>query len=67
MGRGTVLADGGPTDTTFRDSACGCHWDLKVKSNDDTFAEWDNLNLCETSTVTLHYDRKRDVTRASFD
>ncbi len=67
MGRGNVLEDGDSTEITFRDSARGCRWDLKVKYHDDTTAEWSNLNLCEIDKITLHYDRKSGVTRASLD
>jgi hypothetical protein len=28
---------------------------------------WQNVNLCEVDKITIHYDRKNDVTRASFD
>jgi hypothetical protein len=68
MGSDNVLVDGGSTEIQFNDRARGCHWDLKVKYHDDnSTAEWSDINLCEVSTITLHYDRKRDVTRASFD
>jgi hypothetical protein len=67
MGRGNVLEDGDSTEITFRERARGCHWDLKVMYHDETTAEWSDLNLCEISKVTLHYDRKSDVTRASFE
>jgi hypothetical protein len=67
MGRGNVLEDDASTDITFHDSARGCHWDLKVMYHDKDTASWTNLNLCEISTVTLHYDRKSGVTRASTE
>lgn len=67
MGRGNVLGDGDSTEITFRERARGCSWDLKVMYHDETTAEWSNLNLCEITAVTLHYDRKTDVTRATTE
>jgi hypothetical protein len=67
MGRGRVLQADSSTDITFHDDARGCHWDLRVMYHDRTTAEWSNLNLCEISTITLHYDRRSGVTRASTD
>jgi hypothetical protein len=67
LGHGAVIEDGDSSDITFRERARGCHWDLKVQYHDETTAEWADLNLCEISTVTLHYDRKSGVTRATTD
>lgn len=60
-----VLADGERTDITFSRSVDTCKWDLKVVYEDDnSTAEWGNLNLCDISTVTLKYSRKSGETSA---
>lgn len=36
-----------------------CLWDLRVVYDDGEDAHWNELDLCDISTVILHYDRKR--------
>ena len=67
MSRGVVLEDDETLDISFPHSASACHFDLMVAYNDGDKATWDDLNLCEISTVTLHYDRKAGTTRASTE
>lgn len=63
-----ALVDGGSTPITFPDRQHGCHWDLRVRyHSDDTFYTWPDINLCEINKVTLRFDHKQNVTRASFD
>jgi hypothetical protein len=63
-----AVADGATVNVHFHPKAGTCHWDLKVVySDDDSSAIWYDINLCEVERITLHYDRKKDVTRASFD
>ncbi len=67
MGRGVVLDDEETLDISFPHTATACHFDLMVAYNDGDKATWDDLNLCEISTVTLHYDRKAGTTRATTE
>jgi hypothetical protein len=63
-----AVADDATVNVHFHPKARTCHWDLKVVySDDDSSAVWYNINLCEVEKITLHYDRKNDVTRATFD
>jgi hypothetical protein len=63
-----VLEDGKAVNVHFNPKAQTCKWDLKVVyTDDDSSAVWQNVNLCEVDKITIHYDRKNDVTRASFD
>jgi hypothetical protein len=63
-----VLEDGKLANIHFSPKAQTCKWDLKVVyTDDDSNAIWQGINLCEVDKITIHYDRKNDVTRASFD
>ena len=63
-----VLEDGKLANIHFSPNAQTCKWDLKVVyTDDDSNAIWQGINLCEVDKITIHYDRKNDVTRASFD
>jgi|ERR1700693_290468 len=63
-----VLEDGKAVNVHFNPKAEICKWDLKVVyTEDDSSAVWQNINLCDVDKITIHYDRKNDVTRASFD
>ena len=63
-----VLEDGKRANIHFSPKAQTCKWDLKVVyTDDDSNAIWQGINLCEVDKITIHYDRKNDVTRASFD
>jgi hypothetical protein len=63
-----ILEDGKAVNVHFNPKAQTCKWDLKVVyTDDDSSAVWQNVNLCEVDKITIHYDRKNDVTRASFD
>ena len=44
-----------------------CQWDLKVVYSDQEEAEWERFNLCEVSTITLRYDRKKGETWAEYE
>jgi len=60
-----VLAEGERTEITFSRGTDTCKWDLKVVYEDDnSSAEWGNLNLCDISVVTLKYNRKSGETSA---
>ncbi len=64
MGTG-ALADGSNVKITFPHGNGACMFDIKVKYNiDNTTAEWGNINLCETETISLFWDAKNQVSRA---
>lgn len=58
------FADGESVDIHFDRGSKGCNWDMKVVYEDGDTAVWQRLNLCEISSVTLHYDRSKDSTWA---
>src|ERR1700732_3655188 len=63
-----VLADGQSVNVHFSPKARTCKWDLKVVySDDDSSAVWTNVDLCTIDKITIRYDRKSDVTKATFD
>ncbi len=66
MGSDALAADES-VNINFTAPANACRWDLKVKYNDGDEAQWDNLNLCDISKVTLFWDRKKQTTRAVTD
>ena len=67
LGTGT-LPDGNRVHIKFHRSTTTCEWDLKVVYTvDESSAEWEKINLCEVEKITIHYDRKSGVTRATFD
>lgn len=63
-----VLSDGQAVNVHFSPKAHTCKWDLKVTySDDDSNAVWSEIDLCTVEKITIHYDRKNDVTKATFD
>ena len=50
-----VLADGESTEISFSRSTNACKWDLMIKDEDGDQVEWNDLNLCEISEVTLYW------------
>lgn len=67
LGTGT-LPDGNRIHIKFHRATQTCDWDLKVVYTvDESTAEWEKINLCEVEKITIHYDRKSGVTRATFD
>jgi len=63
-----VLEDGKAANIHFSRQARTFNWDLKVVYTDDSSkAVWSDIDLCAVEKITIHYDRKSDVTRASFD
>ncbi|MBV9827210.1 MAG: argininosuccinate lyase [Alphaproteobacteria bacterium] len=63
-----VLEDGKSVNIHFSPKVKTCKWDLKVVYTDDnSSAVWSDIDLCSVDKITIHYDRKNDVTRASFD
>jgi hypothetical protein len=63
-----VLGDGQTVNIHFNSKTKTCNFDLKVTySDDDSNAVWEKIDLCTVEKITIHYDRKNDVTRATFD
>ncbi|MEA3013835.1 MAG: hypothetical protein QOD42_2380 [Sphingomonadales bacterium] len=48
-----VLANGESAEVTFDRDTDSCHWDIRVTYDDGDTGDWRNVNLCETSTITL--------------
>ena len=68
LGRGNRLGDGEAVNIHFSPKNTICKYDLKVVySDDDSNAVWSNINLCETDKITIHYNRDKDETSATFD
>jgi hypothetical protein len=60
-----ALADGESVNITFPHGNGACHFDIKVKYHDDnSTAEWSDINLCDYSGISLFWDAKKQVTRA---
>ncbi len=66
MGSGS-LGNGETVAITFTAPSSVCQWDMKVKYNDGDTAEWHNLNLCNTSKISLFWDKNAGTTRAVTD
>ncbi len=62
-----ILEDEAEFEIRFQRSTRTCLWDLKVVyDDDDSSAEWDSIDLCKVSEVTIEYDRRSRRTTASF-
>ena len=60
-----ALSDGETVTITFPHGNGACQFDIKVKYHDDnSTAEWSNVNLCQYETISLYWDSKSQVTRA---
>ncbi len=63
-----MLENGNAVNIHFSRNVRSCNWDLKVVYTEDSSkAVWSDIDLCSVEKITIHYDRKSDVTRASFD
>lgn len=62
-----ILAKDDRTRIDFSKSEDSCLWDMKVIYTDGDESVWDGLNLCEISTVVLHYNNKTGETWADTD
>jgi hypothetical protein len=63
-----VVGDGQVVNVHFSPKAHTCHWDLKVTyTDDDSNAVWGNIDLRTVEKITIFYDRKNDVAKATFD
>ncbi|MEJ1975931.1 MAG: argininosuccinate lyase [Acetobacteraceae bacterium] len=60
-----ALADGDSVDIVFPHGGSACRFDIKVKyHDDDSTAEWGDVNLCQYESISLFWDAKKQVTRA---
>ncbi|HLO75571.1 MAG TPA: hypothetical protein VK196_03855 [Magnetospirillum sp.] len=62
-----VLNNGQKVHITFSRAGSTCKWDLKVVYSDKETAEWEQFDLCTTSKITIHYDRKSGETSAEYE
>ena len=63
-----VLSDGQAVNIHFNPKTQTCQYDLKVVyTDDDSSAVWQKIDLCTVEKITIFYDRKNDVTKATFD
>ena len=62
-----ALGDGENVPISFEKGTRGRDYDLKVVYHDSDEAEWHNVNLCELSTIHIHWDRKAGVTTATAE
>jgi hypothetical protein len=53
-----ALEDGEKVDIVFPHGDGKCKFDIKVKYKDGDTAEWGDVDLCEYSAITLHWDGK---------
>ena len=54
-----VLKHNESVDITFGRSEKSCDWDLKIKDEDGDEIEWDSLDLCAASHITLLYQNNK--------
>jgi hypothetical protein len=59
-----VLRDGDSVDVEFDTDDDGCKWNIRVDWAEEGYPGvlWKNVDLCNISKITLHYDRKSDTT-----
>lgn len=62
-----VMPNATTFDIVFSRKEKTCMWDLKVIYDDGESAEWNNFNLCEVSSIAIHYNRKSGETWAEYD
>ena len=54
-----VLKHNESVDITFSRTEKSCDWDLKIKDEDGDEIEWDSLDLCAASHITLLYQNNK--------
>jgi hypothetical protein len=60
-----ALADDEVLNVTFPHGGSACHFDIKVKyHDDDSTAEWGNVDLCQYETISLYWNAKLQETKA---
>ena len=63
MGKQT-LDDGQTLTVTFPHGNGACDFDIKVRYDDGSNAQWRNVDLCKYEAISLYWDAKNQVTRA---
>jgi hypothetical protein len=66
MGR-DVLSNGAYVQIRFGKRENICLYDLLIVFDDQEEAEWNKLNLCQVSRITLFYNRKTGETTAEYE
>jgi hypothetical protein len=62
-----ILVDEDDIEIRFQRATRTCLWDLKVVyDDDDSSAEWESIDLCRVSVVTIEYNRRTRATTATF-
>lgn len=61
-----VLPDNDSVDISFDDKNKTCIYDMKLVYKDNDTEEWDNINLCEVSKLTVRYE-KNGTAVVNFD
>jgi len=63
-----AMEDGASQKITFSNAGRVCHLDLKVVyEEDDSEAVWQDINLCDIRKITIRWNKKTEVTSATFD
>lgn len=63
---GGVLPNGNAVYVKFNTEDQGCVWNFRIEWADPGYpaVEWEDVNLCRITTVTLKYNRSTDETSA---
>ena len=59
----SVLPDRAALDITFSRRSAGCLWDIRVVYADGDDAEFEQVNLCRLTRLTLFWNRQAGETR----
>jgi hypothetical protein len=62
-----VLQDGESVDVSFDDEEDDCKWNIRVDWADPGYPGvlWRNVDVCNITKITLHYNRSTDTTSIS--
>jgi hypothetical protein len=60
-----AMPSGDELDIQFHPKENVCIWDLRIEDKDGNYIEWENIDLCKWSKITLHYENKQAT--ASFE
>ena len=63
----STLEDGDHVNIKFENGGRGCIYDLKVVYDDGDSSAWGKINLCETSKISIYWNRKAGTTRAVLE
>jgi hypothetical protein len=65
----SVLPDGNSVYVKFNTDDKGCKWNFKIDWADAGYpgVMWQEIDLCQVTTVTLKYDRAADKTTAVLE